>query len=82
MPKIRIDIHLREHIGRTIGLPCCCLQYLSIDPEAELLCPVIDIDPHICRPIVGPIAYSIGYYPGHKEELDGSQTGRSTALQA
>ena len=55
----------------------CCLQHPSTDPEAELLCPAKGIDLHSCRPIVGPIAYSTGYYPGYKKELDGSQTGRS-----
>ena len=54
----------------------------SIDPEAELLCPAISIDPHNCRPIVGPIACSIGYYPGYKRELYGTQTVRSKTLQA
>ena len=85
VPKIPIDIHLHQHIGRTIGYcgywTLCCLQYLSIDPEPNRLCPGIGIDPHNCRPIVGPVAYSIGYYPGY-EELNGTQTGRSKTLQA
>ena len=73
--KIPIDVHLQPYY--------CCLQYLSIDPDAELLLyPPKAIDPHSCRPIVGAIAYSIGYYPGYKKDLDGSQTGRSKALQA
>ena len=60
----------------------CCLQYLSIDPEAKLLCPAIGIDPHNCRYIFGPIAYSIGYYSGYEKELNVTQTGRSKTLQA
>ena len=51
------------------ALTLVLLTILSIDPEAELLCPAIGIDLHNCRPIVGPIAYSIGYYPGYKKEL-------------
>ena len=64
------------------ALTLVLLTILSIDPEAELLCPAIGIDLHNCRPIVGPIAYSIGYYPGYKKELNGTQTGRSKTLQA
>ena len=56
--------------------------YLSIDTEAELLWPAIGIDPRSCRPIVGPKAYSTGYYPGYKKEPNGTQTGRSKTLQA
>ena len=44
--------------------------------------PAIGIDAHNCQPIVVPIAYSIGYYPGYKKELNGTQTGRSKTLQA
>ena len=62
--------------------PYCCLQYLSMDPKAELLCPAIAIDPQNCRPIVGPIGYSTGHYPRCKKELNGTQTGRSKTLQA
>ena len=57
--------------------PYCSLQYLSIDSEAERLCPAIGIDPHNCRPFVGPIAYSVGYDPGYEKELSGTQAGRS-----
>ena len=87
VPKIPMDIHLRKHIGRTIGFcghrpnPIVCLQYLSIGPEAELLYPAIGIDTQNCRPIIGPIAYSIGYYPECKKELNDTQTSRSKILQ-
>ena len=80
VPKIPIDVHLRKHIGRTIGYcghcpnPVVAYHTYSIDPEAELLCPAIGIDPQNRRPIVVPIAY--------KKELNGTETGRSKTLQA
>ena len=75
---------------------CWCPRYLSIYTFASipvsqkaivataltLLLLTIPIDPHNCRPIVGPIAYSMAYYPGYKKELNGMQTGRSKTLQA
>ena len=41
------------------------------------VCPAIGNKPHNCRPIVGPIAYSVGYHTGYRKELSGTQTGRS-----
>ena len=41
------------------------------------MCPAIGIDPHNSRPIVGPTAYSVGYYPGYNKERSGTEEGRS-----
>ena len=88
VPKVPIDVHLRKRIGRTIGYcghcpyPIVAYNTYRQTPKPSCCTPPIGIDPHSCRPIVGPIAYPIGYYPGYKEGLDGSQTDRSKALQA
>ena len=89
VPKIPVDVKTFASISVaqyaiiivSTALTLILLLTIPIDPEAELLCPAISIDPHSCRPIVDPIiAYSIGYYPGYKKELNGSQTGRSKTL--
>ena len=51
-------------------------------PRSRAIVPRDSIDPHNSRPVVGPIAYSIGYFLGYKKELNGTQTGRSKTLQA
>ena len=74
-PKIPIDIHLRKHIGRTIRYCGYCpnpfVAYNTYRQTPKLSdCAPRQVQvsiPHNCRPIVGPIAYSIEYCPGYKK---------------
>ena len=78
VPKIPLDVHLRKHFGRTTGCGGQCPNHIAAyntygqTPKPSYCAPRQVSIFIIVIPIVGPIAYSIGYYTGYEKELNGT----------